>query len=79
MITPNGDNINDYLVVEGSENLVSTRMVIYNRQGKVVYEKRDYDNSWNAENLPDGSYFYWFTFEYEGHSFMRQGSVQVIR
>ena len=79
VITPNGDNVNDYLEITGLEQLTETRLVIYNRGGKVVYEKRAYDNSWQAENLPDGVYYYWFSFEYEGKSLMRQGSIHVIR
>ena len=79
VITPNGDNVNDYLEITGLEQLTETRLVIYNRGGKVVYEKRAYDNSWQAENLPEGVYYYWFSFEYEGKSLMRQGSIHVIR
>ena len=79
VITPNGDNINDYLIINGLDQLSSHRLVIYNRQGKVVYEKRSYDNSWQADNLPDGVYYYWFTFEYNNREWMRQGSIHVIR
>ena len=79
VITPNGDNINDYFVIENLELTGSNRLVIFNRYNKVVYERKNYDNGWNADNLPDGIYRYWLSFEYGGHEFMRQGSIKVVR
>ncbi len=79
VISPNGDNINDYLVIENIHLTEKNQLVIYNRNGRVIYEKRAYDNSWNAENLPEGIYLYWFSFEYGGKEFMRQGSIRVVR
>lgn len=79
VISPNGDNINDYLVIENIHLTEKNQLVIYNRNGRIIYEKRAYDNSWNAENLPEGIYLYWFSFEYGGKEFMRQGSIRVVR
>ena len=79
VISPNGDNINDYFVIGNIALTTRNQLTIYTRNGKVVYDRKDYDNSWNAENLPAGTYLYWFSFEYAGHEFMRQGSVTVIR
>jgi gliding motility-associated-like protein len=79
VISPNGDNINDYFVIENIGQTTHNQLTIYTRNGKVVYDRKDYNNSWNAENLPAGTYLYWFSFEYAGHEFMRQGSVKVIR
>ena len=79
VISPNGDNINDYFVIENIGETTHNQLTLYTRNGKVVYDRKDYDNSWNAENLPAGTYLYWFSFEYAGHEFMRQGSVKVIR
>lgn len=79
VITPNGDNINDYFVIEGIPWISQTKLIIYNRNGRIVYEKRDYDNSWCAENMHGGTYYYIFTFEYNNREFMRKGSIRVIR
>lgn len=79
VISPNGDNINDYFVIGNIGLTEHNQLTIYTRNGKVVYDRKDYNNSWNAENLPAGTYLYWFSFEYAGHEFMRQGSVTVIR
>jgi gliding motility-associated-like protein len=68
--TPNGDNKNDLFVIrglpEGSDNLLT----IYNRWGSKVYQKENYDNTWNGtpnvngtlgnEKLPPGTYYYVF-------------------
>ena len=79
VITPNGDNINDYFVIENLEQTEHNRLVIFNRYNKVVYERKNYDNGWNADDLPEGIYRYWLSFEYGGHEFMRQGSIKVVR
>ena len=79
VISPNGDNINDYFVIENIGETTHNQLTIYTRNGKVVYDRKDYNNSWNAGDLPAGTYLYWFSFGYAGHEFMRQGSVTVIR
>lgn len=79
VITPNGDNINDYFVIENLEMTEGNRLIIYNRYNKIIYERKNYGNNWNADNLPEGIYRYWLSFEYAGHEFMRQGSIRIIR
>lgn len=79
VITPNGDNINDYFVIENLEMTEGNRLIIYNRYNKIIYERKNYENNWNADNLPEGIYLYWLSFEYAGHEFMRQGSIKVVR
>ncbi|UZR92626.1 gliding motility-associated C-terminal domain-containing protein [Chondrinema litorale] len=32
--------------------------VVYNRYGDIVYENENYDNSWDGEDLPEGTYYY---------------------
>ena len=60
--TPNGDGLNDLLVIEGPNECYPIDIVIYNRWGQIVWEQNDYDNTWdgrskNGEQLPDGTYF----------------------
>ncbi|MBC8112577.1 MAG: gliding motility-associated C-terminal domain-containing protein, partial [Verrucomicrobia bacterium] len=35
--------------------------VIYNRWGKEVYKKQNYQNDWTAKDLPTGTYYYHLT------------------
>ena len=79
IITPNGDNVNDYFVIENIEQFYETHLYISDRYGKVVYEKSNYQNNWGAENLPNEVYFYIFKYVYKGTQFMRNGSVTVRR
>lgn len=59
-ISPNGDNINDFLDLEYYH---VAKISIFNRYGSTVYSKTDYKNEWhgqsnNGKALPSGTYFY---------------------
>jgi len=62
--TPNGDGINDQLIITALDNYSAAHLTIYDRYGNIVYENEEYDNSWNGTNskngmeLPDGTYYY---------------------
>jgi gliding motility-associated-like protein len=56
IFTPNGDNINDYFELD--ESLVNSKLTIYNRWGRLIYEFDNYINNWDGGNLPPGTYFY---------------------
>ncbi|MEE9361461.1 MAG: gliding motility-associated C-terminal domain-containing protein, partial [Cellulophaga sp.] len=63
-ITPNGDGINDFWIIEGIENYPNSNVSVYNRYGHLVFEAKGYRNTWNAaykentKKLPVGSYLY---------------------
>jgi gliding motility-associated-like protein len=67
VFTPNDDGKNDRFVIKGLYN-TKVKLTVFNRWGNLVYEKPEYDNSWNgssnskgySENnkLPSGTYFY---------------------
>ena len=79
VITPNGDGLNDYFVVENLEYLLECRIEVYNRWGERVYSNEHYDNKWAAEDLPDGVYFYVVKYtSYFGEGEFR-GSLTIIR
>jgi gliding motility-associated-like protein len=59
--SPNGDNINDLFVVPYLPDYPSNNVLIFNRWGKKVYEKTNYQNDWNGGELPTGTYFYVIT------------------
>ena len=62
VITPNGDGINDYLEVPETLLLFSNELTVFNRTGNMVYDKKGYDNTFNGAGLPDGTYYYFFTY-----------------
>jgi len=56
--TPNGDGLNDYFVINGLEKYDENEITILNRWGNRVYQQKDYQNNWSADQLNDGTYFY---------------------
>ena len=72
MVTPNGDKLNDYLVLDGIECYPGNRVEIYNRWGVLVYETDNYNSNGNVfegysngrvtvsqgSMLPTGTYYY---------------------
>lgn len=63
--SPNGDGRNDAFVIKGIELYPENELVVLNRWGDVVYERKNYRNEWTGENrrgtdLDDGTYFVLF-------------------
>ncbi len=81
VITPNGDNINDILIIKNIEYQYDNKLIIYNRWGNVIREYMPYQNKWDGtdsdgNSVPEGTYFYilWLI---DGRHF--QGSINVER
>lgn len=60
--SPNGDGDNDVFVVRGIDAHPNNEIVVYNRWGNIVYQKANYANEWDGNNvnggsLPDATYF----------------------
>jgi len=66
--SPNGDGVNDKLVIGGLENYPQSKIYIYTRSGQLVYQSLDYQNNWDGkpsenslagkETVPPGVYYY---------------------
>ncbi len=57
-ITPNGDGVNDKLIIENIEQSYNHDLKIFNRWGQLVYESQEYHNDWPPGNVKDGVYIY---------------------
>lgn len=57
IITPNQDGQNDAFYIAGIQQDVWS-LKLYNRWGKTIYQTDLYNNRWQAENIPDGVYYY---------------------
>jgi gliding motility-associated-like protein len=66
-ISPNGDGINDFLVIDGILAYPDNKLIIMNRNGQLIYEAQGYDNSSkvfdghsdkNGQMQLPGTYFY---------------------
>ncbi len=75
IITPNGDGFNDYLVITNADKYPSNLLQIFNRWGKLVFELKDYDNSWDGSDLADGTYYYIFYYIDKTH----HSSLTILR
>lgn len=62
IITPNGDGVNDELVIPCLNEFPNNRIVIFNRWGDEVHRAAPYMNDWAGtyagNDLPSGTYFY---------------------
>ncbi len=79
VITPNGDDKNDYFKV--SEISGKVELIVFNRWGKEEYASDQYANDWDGINnkgvkLPNDTYFYILKFE---NGIIRKGSVLIKR
>ncbi len=79
VITPNGDGHNETLVIENIEKLAHSRLIIYNRWGKKIYEQENYRNNWNAAGCADGTYYYILEYETLLDKQHTSGSITVLR
>jgi gliding motility-associated-like protein len=56
VLTPDGDNRNESFRINVSKTKVD--LEIYNRYGRLVYEKKDYRDGWGSAETLAGVYFY---------------------
>jgi gliding motility-associated-like protein len=80
--SPNGDGINDVLIIEGLAMYPNNRLQIFNRWGNRVFDsvspyKNNWDGRWhNGQLVPDGTYFY--LLKLNGDE-TRSGYIQIQR
>lgn len=74
IFTPNGDGKNDTFVPRIT--CLPTDLKVFNRWGQVVYEQKNYQNTWNGNGLPEGIYFYHLT-NARGSNW--KGWVEIVR
>jgi gliding motility-associated-like protein len=71
IFTPNQDSHNPTFEIRGIQSFPNSTLTIYNRWGKVVYENKNYNNDWTANEQEDGTYYYLFKrsdgLEYSGY------------
>lgn len=61
VITPDGDDFNEYFVATPDPDAIPVALEVYNRWGIQVYQSPLYKNNWNGGNLSRGIYFYRLT------------------
>ena len=74
VFTPNNDGLNDTFVPRIT--CLPTDLKIFNRWGKLVYEQKNYQNTWRGEGIADGIYYYQLT---SSKGQIWKGWVEIIR
>lgn len=79
--SPNGDGINDKLVINCIDTYPNNILEIYDRYGNQVYRAVTYDNSWDGSGkngeTPKGTYYY--ILDLGDGSSITKGWIQIIR
>ncbi|QXU40125.1 MBG domain-containing protein [Pedobacter sp. D749] len=81
ILTPNGDGINDTWLVQNIDMYPGNEVRIFDRNGREMYSKKSYDNSWNGtiggNDLAEGTYYYIIT--YGPNKLVQKGFITIIR
>jgi len=81
-VSPNGDGINDFFIIERIEDYPNNRVTVIDRNGVIVYSVNGYNNSSKAfdghSNIdghlePPGTYFYLVEFTINGKVIQKTG------
>lgn len=77
VFTPNGDGVNDTFVFEYLDLYKENQFTIFDRTGKIVFNKKNYGGEWNANELNEGIYFYNFFEDKYQRTFT--GWIKIVR
>jgi len=77
--SPNGDGVNDIFIIPDLNLVDNPRFTVYNKAGKILYDKINYQNDWNGDNLPDGVYYYSLTYKHQNNPYSKVGMIYMSR
>lgn len=81
-LSPDGDGVNDFLVIDGIERFPDNTVTITDRNGVKLFEKKGYNNTdrafdgrsnINSQLLQPGTYFYFVNYKEDGNSKRKSG------
>jgi gliding motility-associated-like protein len=78
IITPNNDGKNDLFVIENLDSYLANELIIYDRWGKIIFQKADYKNDWGGDNHPDGTYYWILRTRGQLQSLSTKGTLTII-
>jgi gliding motility-associated-like protein len=83
ILTPNDDGINDYWVIKNIDLYPNNAVRIFDRDGRMVYSKLGYDNSWNGMfngfPLPEDTYYYVLYLDSNKGKETLKGYISLVR
>ncbi len=57
IFTPNGDGKNDKYIVKNLNYYLGSKLIVFNKWGSIVYENTNYQNDWDGDKTPNGTYY----------------------
>jgi gliding motility-associated-like protein len=80
ILSPNGDGINDIWIVKNIAFYPKNTVTVYDRNGKVVFNKQNYGNDWagtyRGSVLNNGTYYCWVDL---GNGTYIRGFITVVK
>lgn len=80
VITPNGDGVNDNLIIKNVDLYPDNELEVFDRAGRKIYTKKGYQNEWNGTlngtPLAEGTYYYIINFKNVGKY---KGFITIIK
>ena len=76
VFTPNNDNINEFFYINNIEQYPASKLTIFNRWGRKVYESTNYKNEWDGRGNSEGVYYYVLTLNNRS---TYNGTVTILR
>ena len=81
LFTPNADGYNDTWVINDLDQYDDVYVMIINREGQIVFEDFDYQNTWdgtfNGDPLPEATYYY--LMDLDAGEKIYKGAVSILR
>ncbi len=82
LLTPNGDNANDILIIKGIEQFPDNELFVVNRWGDQVFHAKPYMNDWGGEGtdgslLTQGTYYY--VLRNVGSQIPQRGDIVILK
>jgi len=77
ILTPNLPT-NNLFVITGLDEFPNARLVILNRHGQVLYDLYPYNNDFDGQNLPTGTYYFMFS-ESRNNNPVKKSFFELVR
>nr|WP_313785375.1 MBG domain-containing protein [Sphingobacterium pedocola] len=80
-VSPNGDGINEFLMIEGIGDYPENRVTVFDKSGRVLDEIEGYNNrdrSFTGQYVIDGTYYYYLDVK-DGNTWKREKGFFVVK
>jgi len=85
VMSPNGDEFNEYFLIKCYEDFPANELIVYDRLGNKVFGQTNYDGTWNgldlnSKPLIEGSYMWVFLgYDENNNKSIYKGTVTILR